>query len=617
MILRFLNETLPWVRKPSRYIGKEINCVIKDPGEVSLRMALVFPDTYEIGTSNYGLEVLYHILNNQPDVWAERSYLPWVDMIEKMKEKGVPLYTMESYTPLYQMDAVGISLEYELSYTNVVEVLKLSKIPLFFWERKKEDPIVLGGGPCSSNPEPVYGLFDAILIGDGEEAILEIVQVLKETKGEKRDTILKELSKIEGVYVPAFYKQKEQKIVPISPDFPEKIRRRIVRNLDDQPVPIKKILPNTESVHDRAVIEIARGCTRGCRFCHASIFYRPVRERSLDNILRNVEAMLKHTGYEEVSLLSLSTMDHSQIGEIVSELLNRYSEKKIAISIPSTRMDRFGVEVASKIASVRKTGLTFAPEAATQRLRNIINKNIEEHDIVSTLEAAKKAGWRRVKLYFMIGLPGESEKDLEEMVYLLQKVKRMGFKEVTASVSVFVPKPHTPFQFVRQITPEEAEERFRVIKKAKRVAKISYHDPRMSFLEGIFSRGDRNLLNLIVRANELGALFDEWSEQFNFDVWLKAFDITGVDPMHYLRERKLEEGLPWDHIDMGVTKEFLREEFKKALAGETTEDCRWNKCYLCGVCYRLNVKNILSGGDKDDPIWNGWYSRDHEGRRVR
>jgi len=598
MILKFLNETLPWVRKPSRYIGREINSVVKDPEEVSLRIALVFPDTYEVGTSNHGLEILYHILNEQPDVWAERSYLPWIDMIERMKEKDIPLYTMESYTPLYQMDAVGISLEYELSYTNVIEVLKLSRIPLFFWERKKKDPIVLGGGPCSSNPEPIYGFFDAILIGDGEEAILEIAQVLKETKGEERETIWKELSKIEGVYVPAFYEQKGKKIVPVSPEYPQTIKRRVVKDLNSQPVPVKKIVPNVESVHDRAIIEVARGCTRGCRFCHASVYYRPVRERSLENILENVEEMLKNTGYEEVSLLSLSTMDHTQIGEIVSELLKRYSEKKIAVSIPSTRMDRFGVEIAGRIASVRKTGLTFAPEASTQRLRNIINKNISEEDIFATLEAAKKSGWRRVKLYFMMGLPGETNEDLEEMVELLEKVKRLGFKEVSASVSVFVPKPHTPFQFARQISPEEAHERIRTLKRAKKFAEVSYHDPRMSLLEGVFSRGDRKLLNLIVKAHELGALFDEWSEMFRFDLWEKAFDETGIDPKDYLREIDPSEDLPWDHIDMGVTKEFLKEEYRKAIKGETTDDCRWNRCYLCGVCFRFGVKNVLFGGER-------------------
>jgi len=598
MILKFLNETLPWVRKPSRYIGREINSVVKDPEEVSLRIALVFPDTYEVGTSNHGLEILYHILNEQPDVWAERSYLPWIDMIERMKEKDIPLYTMESYTPLYQMDAVGISLEYELSYTNVIEVLKLSRIPLFFWERKRKDPIVLGGGPCSSNPEPIYGFFDAILIGDGEEAILEIAQVLKETKGEERETIWKELSKIEGVYVPAFYEQKGKKIVPVSPEYPQTIKRRVVKDLNSQPVPVKKIVPNVESVHDRAIIEVARGCTRGCRFCHASVYYRPVRERSLENILENVEEMLKNTGYEEVSLLSLSTMDHTQIGEIVSELLKRYSEKKIAVSIPSTRMDRFGVEIAGRIASVRKTGLTFAPEAATQRLRNIINKNISEEDIFATLEAAKKSGWRRVKLYFMMGLPGETNEDLEEMVELLERVKRLGFKEVSASVSVFVPKPHTPFQFARQISPEEAYEKIKTLKRAKKFAEVSYHDPRMSLLEGVFSRGDRKLLNLIVKAHELGALFDEWSEMFRFDLWEKAFDETGIDPKDYLREIDPSEDLPWDHIDMGVTKEFLKEEYRKAIKGETTDDCRWNRCYLCGVCFRFGVKNVLFGGER-------------------
>lgn len=597
MILRFLNEVLPRVSKPSRYIGREINSVVKDPAEVRLRVALVFPDVYEVGMSNHGLEILYHILNAQPDVWAERSYLPWIDMMEKMRERDVPLFTLESHTPVKEMDVIGISVESELLYSNVVEFLKLSKIPLFYWERGENDPIVLGGGPCSSNPEPIYGLFDAIVVGDGEEVILEITSLLKEIKGEKRESIWRELSKIEGVYVPALYERRGNRVFPIQPGIPEKVRRRVVRDLNEQPVPVKKIIPNTEVVHDRAVIEISRGCTRGCRFCHASVFYRPVRERTLENIVENLEEMLRNTGYEEVSLLSLSAMDHSRIEETVRELVRRFGDQKIAVSIPSTRMDSFGVEIASMISAVRKTGLTFAPEAASQRLRNIINKTLTDEDIFDSLAAAKSAGWRRVKLYFMVGLPFEMDEDVMEIVELLKRVKGMGFKEVSASVSIFIPKPHTPFQFARQITPEEARDKFKILEKARKFAELSFHDPYMSLLEGVLSRGGRELLEVIVEANVRGARFDEWSEVFDFERWRGAFEKLGIDPYAYLRERDLNEDLPWDHIDMGVAREFLVAEYEKAKKGLQTLDCRWKGCFGCGVCSSLKVKNLLAGGD--------------------
>ncbi|MHC1568219.1 MAG: TIGR03960 family B12-binding radical SAM protein, partial [Candidatus Syntropharchaeia archaeon] len=486
------------------------------------------------------------------------------------------------------------SLSYELSYTNVVEVLKLSKIPILAEDRKDEDPIVISGGPCSSNPEPVALLFDAIVIGDGEEAVVEMAKVLREMKGSRRFEVLKELSKIEGVYVPLLYESQGKKVVPVYSFAPEKVRKRLLKSLENQAHFVKKILPHVESVHDRGVVEISRGCTRGCRFCHAGMFYRPVRERSKENVREIVEKMLDSTGYEEISLLSLSAMDHTDINGIVEEILPILSERKVALSIPSTRMDSFGLEIAQKIASIRKTGLTFAPETAKQRLRDVINKNISDDDVWKTIISAKDAGWRRIKLYFMIGLPTEKGEDIEDIARLIGKVKRIGFKDLSVSVAVFVPKPHTPFQFVRQISVEEALEKRRIIMRARRYAHISFHNPWMSVIEGVLSRGDRKLLKLVLKANELGCIFDEWKEMFDKEKWMKAFEETSIDPADYMGPFDLEEPLPWDHIDLGISKDFLIEEYRKSLEGIRTGDCRWERCSLCGVCFVFKTWNDLA-----------------------
>ena len=591
---RFLIEVLPFVEKPSRYTGGEYNSILKEDRGL-LRVALAFPDVYEIGMSNHGLEIIYHILNSLDFVWAERVYLPWTDMIEKMRERGVPLFTLESRTPVEKMDILGISLEYELSYTNVIELLKLSRIPVRSEERKESDPLVIAGGPLAGHVEPIAPAFDAVLLGDGEEAVVEIARTIYETRGMDRHSRLKELSKIKGVYVPIFYEVRGRRVVPKFEGIPKRVEKRILRDLDSFSPPLRKVVPFLEVVHDRAVVEIMRGCTRGCRFCHAGMYYRPVRERDPDKIVEWSVEMLDSTGYEELSLLSLSTMDYSGIDSLVEGLMKELSKRKVALSLPSTRVDRFGVEIASKIAGVRKTGLTFAPEAGTERLRAVINKNITEEDIFSTAEAALRAGWRRIKLYFMMGLPTETEEDLKAMVDLIRRIKRMGFKDLTAAVSVFVPKPHTPFQFSEVLSPEEAFERQRIIKRARRFAKVDFHDPRMSFIEAVLSRGGRELFEVIVTVNDMGQVFDEWREMFSYERWMKAFETVGIDPGDYKGPFEVDAPFPWDHLYIGIDRDFLVREYEKALAAQQTEDCRWGRCSLCGVCFRMKVFNLLKG----------------------
>lgn len=591
-ILRFLSENLMKVSKPARYIGGEYNSVVKDLANKDyLRIAFSFPDVYEVGMSHYGLEILYWLANNLDFVYAERVFLPWVDMVEMMEKNDIPLFTLESKTPVYKLDVLGISLEYELSYTNVLKLLELSRIPLRARERNDNHPIVIAGGPVTYNCEPIADAFDVIYLGDGEVNLEKMLRVIYETKGMNREERLKLLSKIEGIYIPLFYEQEGRKIIPKYDFAPSKIRRNILKDLNSVKPPVKKILPHVESVHDRGVIEISRGCTRGCRFCHAGYVYRPVRERDADQIVESVKELISNTGYDEISLLSLSSLDHSQIEKIVDKLMEELKDKKISISIPSTRMDAFNIKIAERISQVRKTGLTFAPEAGSQKMRDAINKQITYEDIISTAKEAKEAGWRRIKLYFMVGFPNETDEDIKDIGELIKEIKKLGFSDITASVNLLIPKPHTAFQFAQLRSPEYMDKVRKILGPYRKYGKIDINDGKKSFIEGILSRGDRKLFSVIEKAYKLG-YYDEWGEHFSFDRWMNLLE--EIDYHQYIGPYGLED-FPWDHLDSGVSKEFLWKEYQKFFDGVQTKDCR-NICSLCGVCIDYKVKNVVLGG---------------------
>lgn len=606
---RLFNEVLPLVSKPVRYTGNEYNIIIKDWQQSKAHMVFAFPDVYEIGMSHIGGKILYGVVNETTEHLLERAFAPWPDMEQVMRDKDVPLYALESFKPLLDFDAVGFSLQYELSITNILNMLDLAHIPLWAKDRSDSDPIIVGGGPVTYNPEPFAPFFDIFLIGDGEEVIVEFLDCIYATRGQDRHERLVQLASIEGAYVPELYtvSYKPDKTIESMksghPDIPDKIRKRLVLDLDQAYYPEKPILPYMEIVHDRAVLEVMRGCQRACRFCHAGTVYRPVRERHVDTLKKQARAQIANTGYDEISLASLSTLDYSGVKTLAHDLVDEFSDKGIGISLPSLRVDAFSIDLANEVQKVRKTTLTLAPEAGTQRLRDAINKNISEEDLMRAVEAAFKSGWMAVKLYFMFGLPTETDADMDGIIDLLQKVKAIGNRysrrpvEIRASLACFVPKAHTPFQWQAQDSIENLDRKRNYLNASRRKnIKISYHDSRTSFLEGVMARGDRRVAQVIYEAWKLGCKFDGWSEYFRFDRWMEAFNKAGVDPEFYTgRERSYDEILPWDFIDVGVSKEYLQHENEKAIQGETTPDCRVDGCVGCGVCQHfdceLDIKN--------------------------
>lgn len=601
--MKKLDKVLRRVEKPARYIGMEKNAIKKDLNEVKVKFAFAFPDIYEVGMSHLGLHILYNLINEKEDMACERVFAPWVDMEEEMIKEGIPLFTLESKESVRNFDFLGFTLQYEMSYTNIINMLNLGGIPILSKDRKKEDPFIIAGGPCAYNPEPIADIIDFFVIGEGEEIILEILEKYKEYKAPKGNRIgfLKEVSKIEGVYVPQFYHVKYNKdntiqsMDPIVEGIPKIIKKRIIKDLDRVYFPEKLIVPYVETIHDRIPLEIFRGCTRGCRFCQAGMIYRPVREKSVERLLELAEKLEENTGYEDISLTSLSSCDYSNLEKLISKLMDRYEDEKVGISLPSLRLDSFSIGVLKEIQKVRKTGLTFAPEAGSQRLRDVINKGVTDEDLINAVSYAFEEGWSTIKLYFMIGLPTETEEDLlgirdlgykvKDIFFSLPKEKRKGNLKVTLSASCFVPKPFTPFQWVGQDSIEKFYEKIDLIKQNIRDKKITfnYHDPKLSYLEAVIARGDRRLGKALIRAWEKGCKFDGWSEKFDFDKWMEAFKETGIDGDFYaLREREIDEILPWDFINPGITKEYLIKEYEKAKGEELTRDCRLG-CTNCGI----------------------------------
>jgi len=609
-----VEELITLVSNPSRYLGGEVNAIKKDLSKVNLKICLAFPDVYEIGMSHLGLQILYHILNAKPDIAAERVYAPGLDMERVMRERDVSLTSLESSLPVRNFDVVGFSLQYELSYTNVLNMLDLSKIPLYASQRTQGYPLIIAGGPCAFNSEPVADFFDAFVIGEGEEVILEICECMIKVKKEKvnRSEVLYMLSQIEGVYIPSFFQViyhhngMVKEIIPLRQDY-ERVRKRWVRCLDEAPSISTPIVPYKRIVHDRINLEIARGCTRGCRFCQAGIIYRPARERSIEKLEALAESSLRSSGYEEISLCSLSTGDYCQINELLSRLMGRYAAERTSVSFPSLRSETLTPELIKEIKKVRKTGFTIAPEAGTQRLREIINKGITEEEILETIRNVYDAGWNAIKLYFMVGLPCERDEDLEGIIDLLRRVlslarRRGKRRKVNVSVSTFVPKSLTPFQWEPQIGLKKMRDKQEFLKREIRRLSLTFkwQDICMSYLEGIFARGDRRLSSVLVNAYRMGCRFDGWSEHLNYDWWNEV--LRNIDRDFYSsRRRYKDEVFPWNHIDCGVDKDFLWDEYQRGLKAQFTPDCRMKGCQKCGVCseevQRMHVlkdKEIIS-----------------------
>ncbi len=606
-----IEKILPQVQKPAHYSGGELGSVMKNKEDVFIRFAFCFPDLYEVGMSHLGMKILYGLYNREPDTWCERVFAPAPDMVEKMREHGIPLFGLESREAIKDFDFIGFTLQYEMCYTTVLHMLELAQVPILAAERDERHPLVIAGGPCVCNPEPLADFFDIFLLGEGEEMNIDLNNLYREhkKKGYDKEAFLREAAQIEGVYVPSLYTvtyNEDGTVQVITPQegVPATVRKRIVKDLDTMYYPDNFVVPFTEIVHDRAMSEIFRGCIRGCRFCQAGFIYRPVREKSVDTIDRQSHALCENTGYEEFSLASLSTSDYTQLEALLPRLLEWAEKEQVNISLPSLRVDGFSEELAKRLNVLRRSGLTFAPEAGTQRLRDAINKNLTEQEILETARRAFSGGWSNVKLYFMNGLPTETEEDIRGIAALGQKVVNVFYntpdrakgKGVTVSVSVscFVPKPFTPFQWEPQDTMEQLEEKQRLLLSSLTTRKISlsWHDAKTSFAEAVFARGDRRLGKALLEAHRRGFRLDAWDEYFDFDAWMDVFKTVGIDPAFYAnRRREYDEIFPWDHLDYGVSKAFLKRENEKAHASTTTPNCRQQcsgcgaTCFEGGICY--------------------------------
>ena len=610
------DEILLSIEKPARYIGNEVNSVMKDPEQVDIRFAMCFPDVYEIGMSHLGIQILYHMFNERPDVWCERVYSPWPDLDARMRKDNIPLFALESQDPIRAFDFLGITIQFEMCYTNILQVLELSGIPLEASERTEEDPIVIGGGPCVYNPEPIAEFFDVFYIGEGETVYDQLFDVYKKNKaeGKSRREFLEAACQIPGIYVPMFYDaeyQEDGTLHSFTRNYekaPEMIEKQVLMDVTHAPYPKAPVVPFIKATQDRVVLEIQRGCIRGCRFCQAGMIYRPTRERDVEELKKWADTMLKKTGYEEISLSSLSSSDYSKLPELINYLMEICPERGVNISLPSLRIDAFSLDVMKKVQDIKKSSLTFAPEAGSQRMRNVINKGLTEEDILEGAGKAFEGGWNKVKLYFMLGLPTETEEDIKGIAHLSEKIaeryyeipkdQRNGKCQITASSSFFIPKPFTPFQWAPMNRKEEFLEKARIVKAEVRAMlnqksiRYNYHEADISMLEGVLARGDRRTAKVVLQAYRNGALFDSWSEYFRPEAWEKAFEETGIDPDFYtVRERSVDELLPWDFINAGVSKKFLIREWEQAKAETVTPNCRQRcsgcgaKCYGGGVCF--------------------------------